>query len=133
MAELSLNFIPPKGSDDSNNWINWYDQLERSFGKLDAKRRWTLWWNNTEAGKQRANSSDLRTQMKQRGVEVSPDGILGEISDKAKDFTGTIGNIFKIGATLSTAMTIIIVIVALAIVWRLAKPEAVGTVIKYAK
>jgi hypothetical protein len=131
MATLNPRLTPPNRNSDGNVWLSWYEQLESNFGKKDAALAFTKRWANVkpEAG----NDNNLRTKMTEYGINIQPNGIFGSIEDTAKSFTGGLASFMKMGATAAIIVQIVVVIFALLIIWRLAKPEAVGTVIKYAK
>jgi len=122
---------PPNKNSDGNVWLAWYDELESNFGKKDAALAFTTRWGvvKPDAG----NDNNLRTKMAEKGINISPNGVFGSIEDTARSYVGGLTSFLKMGATASMIVNIIVILVVISIVWRLAKPEAVGTVIKYAK
>lgn len=131
MAPLNPRLNPPNKNSDGNVWISWYDQLESNYGKKDAALAFTTRWQvvKPDAG----NDNNLRTKMAEHGINIQPGGLLGSLEDTAKSFTGGVTSFLKMGATASMIVSAIVVLFVLVIVYRLAKPEAVGTVIRYAK
>ncbi len=131
MDTLSPRLTPPNKNSDGNVWLSWYEELESEFGRKDAALAFTTRWGNVkpDAG----NDNNLRTKMAEKGINIQPGGIFGSIEDTAKSFTGGLTSFFKMGATASIIVSVVVLIFVLVIVYRLAKPEAVGTVIKYAK
>lgn len=133
MATLKAIYTPPLYNSDSNVWISWYDQLESSFGKKDAFAAFSRRWALLNAAKSPANTSSFREAMKGKGISIEPSGVAGSLLDKATSISDSIGGFLKVGGSVVFVMQVVTFIVILAIVWKLAKPEAVGTVIKYAK
>ncbi len=131
MEELDPRLKPPNKNSDGNVWLSWYDELESQFGRKDAALAFTTRWGNVkpDAG----NDNNLRTKMASRGIDIAPNGIFGSIEDTAKSFTGGITSFLKMGATASMIVGVVLIVFVLIIVYKLAKPESVGTVIKYAK
>jgi hypothetical protein len=133
MAELNTRYTPPNKQSDGNQWITWYEQIEKAFGKKDASQAFAARWKVTGALNGPANTSDFRGRMKELGIVIDADGILGSALDDVKGFGSSIGGFFKLGGTVMMVVWVIVILVTLAMIWKLAKPEAVGTIIKYAK
>ncbi len=133
MASLNVRYTPPTGQSDANQWFTWFEQIEKAFGKIDAAQAFAARWKITSAGKGPANTSDFRLKMQGKGISIGADGVLGDFLDSAKNFGDSVGGFFKLGGSVMLVVYVVVTIITLAMVWRLAKPEAVGTVIKYAK
>ncbi len=133
MATLNVRYTPPTGQSDGNQWITWFDQLDKAFGKIDAAQAFSTRWKVTNAGKGPANTSEFRMKMQEKGIAIGADGIIGSYVDTVKGFGNSIGGFLKIGGSIMTVLYIVTFIVVLIIIYKLAKPEAVGTIIKYAK
>lgn len=133
MATLNVRYTPPTGQSDSNQWFTWFEQIEKAFGKQDAAQAFSSRWKITNAGKGPANTSDFRMRMQDKGIPIGADGLIGSYVDTIKGLGNSLGGFLKIGGSIMTVVYIVTFIVVLVIVYKLAKPEAVGTVIKYAK
>ncbi len=127
---LPIKLTPPNKNSDSNLWLSWYDELVSNYGKKDAALAFTTRWGvvKPDAG----NDSNLRTKMAENGINISPNGVFGSIEDSAKGFEAGLTSFFKMGATASMVISVIIIIFVLAIVWKLAKPENIATAAKFA-
>ena len=133
MATLNVRYTPPTGQSDANQWFTWFEQIEKAFGKIDAAQAFSARWKITDAGKGPANTSDFRMKMQDKGISIGADGLIGSYIDTVKTIGNTVGGFFKIGGSVMFTLYVVTFIVVIAIVWKLAKPEAVGTIIKYAK
>jgi hypothetical protein len=129
MQKPFLN-IPTKSS-SAAEWIAWYKLLPSYLSKSEKQYYFLGFWRKN--GSADANTSELRHYFKEEGIVLQSGGIGGDLADTANSFLDTIGGVFKLGATASILMTSGMVVFAGLIIWRLAKPESVGTVIKYAK
>lgn len=128
---LNPRLTPPNKNADANQWINWYDQLESNFGKKDAATAFTTRWSIVKSDL--ANDNTLRTYMAKQGIEIKAGGLFGSLEDTTKNLLGGVGDFLKLGMIGAYVISFILLVFVLLVVWRLAKPEAVGTVIKYAK
>lgn len=91
--------LPVKTSSDQY-WITWYDALRDSLSKKDAQTQFKLFWEQRGEGTD-ANTNGLREAMKDRGVIIEPDGIVGSIVDSASSIidgvTDGIGSFLNVG------------------------------------
>jgi len=127
---LDTRLTPPNKNSDGNLWLTWYDELVSNFGKKDAALAFTTRWGNVkpDAG----NDNNLRTKMAANGINISPNGIFGSIQDTAVGFESKLTSFFKMGATASIIISVVIIVFVLAIIWKLAKPENIATAAKFA-
>jgi hypothetical protein len=135
MSKLDPSLLIPTQKWTAVQWVDEYDNLKKFFG--DPKRAKTLWLSAwSKRGTSDANTSDLRHSMKERGIEIPAGSIGGSLLDTGNSALDTIGSITKIGGTMAIVFNVIILIIVIMVILKVVKllnPEAVGTVLKYAK
>lgn len=116
--------IPTKQSSDGD-WMAWYESLPGS--QKDKNLIFSMAWS--KRGDSKANTSDLRSFLKQKGFVLGSDNVLGAMKDTYLGAVGSISSILKLGATGTVVISAAFIVFAGAIIWRLATPVAVGTAI----
>ena len=86
--------IPTKQSIDGD-WIAWYESLPGS--QKDKNLIFSMAWS--KRGDSKANTSDLRSFLKQKGFTLGPDNALGAAKDTYLGALGSISSILKLGVT----------------------------------
>lgn len=108
MSKELIRNIPTNNSSDVV-WISWYDALRKQFGKKKANALFTANWDAQNGFNSDANSSDLRTHLKDKGgIEISG-GVLGETKDRLLDVGNFFGDYFTVGKYLGIGLAVIVV------------------------
>lgn len=84
--------IPNRHSTDTD-WLGFYSYLRRVFSKKEANEWFIRFWGQN-AGEQ-ANTSTLRSEMRDKGVEIEAGTIAGQIGDSIGSIGDSVGKIFK--------------------------------------
>ncbi len=117
----AIDTIPTKSSSDME-WKAWYEILP--FSTKDNNLLFARAWK-VRGGKD-ANTSDLRKFLKDNGLTLSPDNVLGTIKDYELGVLETVGSVFKVGGTAVAVVWVIGGIFTAAMIWRIVTPENVG-------
>ncbi len=134
MAKLDSHLLIPNKKWTSVQWIDSYDSLKSFFGAKHAKTAWLESWH--KRGSTDANTSDFRSKMKERGIEIPAGSIGGSLLDTGSGAFDSLGSVLKIGGTMAILFNVIMLIIVLIVIFKVIKmvnPESVGTVLKYAK
>jgi len=122
----------PTSSSKSEDWVNWYDELESNFGSSQAKALFLKAWKLR--GNQNANDLNLRTYLKNKGVVISESGWDKIVDTGAGVFDG-ISDMFHMGKYAAIAIGGTIIVITGILVYNIVKNpnKAIGTAIKYVK
>ena len=123
-AAKAIDLIPNKNS-DAMAWQTWYEILP--FSKKDNNALFVKAF--ALRGDVKANTSDLRLFLQDKGLTLPANSGFGTIKDYQVGFFDGVGSALKIGAYGSMAVTAGVVIFAGAILWRILTPEGAGIVI----
>lgn len=122
----------PTISSPPEQWVQWHKDLKNYFGKKEANSLFLKAW--TIRGNSKANTSDLRTYLKDNGIKIS-ESSWDSVVDLGVGVGDVFGDFMKISKYAGIAMGGIVLIGVGMIVYNIAKnpAQAIGTTIKYAK
>ena len=90
-------------------WISWYDALRKTFGRKKANALFTANWDAQNGFTSDANTSDLRSHLKDKGGIEIAGSTLGEVKDKLIGVGDFFGDAFSIGRYFGIALGVIVV------------------------
>jgi len=108
MSKELIRNIPSNTSSDVV-WISWYDALRKTFGRKKANALFTANWDAQNGFTSDANTSDLRSHLKDKGGIEIAGSTLGEVKDKLIGVGDFFGDAFSIGKYLGLALGVIVV------------------------
>ena len=108
MSKELIRNIPSNTSSDVV-WISWYDALRKTFGRKKANALFTANWDAQNGFTSDANTSDLRSHLKDKGGIEIAGSTLGEVKDKLIGVGDFFGDAFSIGRYFGIALGVIVV------------------------
>jgi len=108
MSKELIRNIPTNSSSDVV-WISWYDALRKTFGRKKANALFTANWDAQNGFTSDANTSDLRSHLKDKGGIEIAGSTLGEVKDKLIGVGDFFGDAFSIGRYFGIALGVIVV------------------------
>lgn len=83
-------YIPTFKTTDAG-WIRFYEKLRAIFSKKETNKYWMQAWENTGGvANYNANTAELRTYMKKKGIDIAAPTTWQGITDTATDIYGII-------------------------------------------
>jgi hypothetical protein len=118
--------VPTKTSNDED-WINWHKALKSRYGKKDANYVFVKAYS--KIGSKDANTGNLRDYLKDVGIDIEANSLLGTIRDGAYDTLDTVGDVFKVGGYVAAGIIAVPLILVSVVVWQALKnPEIIKSV-----
>ncbi len=115
MYVKSIEYLPSINSTDAQ-WVSWYEILRSDVGKKNANNLFLKAWEqrkNEGMLGSKANTSYLRNFLSEKGIELSPDGILAYPIAAIDSLEGFAEGVFGFGkTTFIIVLSITIVILA---------------------
>lgn len=110
MAVDILEYLPNIDSND-NDWIIYFEELKKRYGKSEAKILWNKTW--VERGTKEANTSELRLFLDKNGIKLEGEGWFDGFIDSWKSDVEDFQKTFNIISIVVVVIAIIIGIVYL--------------------
>jgi hypothetical protein len=113
----AISKMPNLGSSDLE-WINWFDDLRKRYGRTDYVRIFTSAWK--KRGGSTANTVKLRKYLGDYKIEID-ESIWNKIADLGGDITDSFGSFMKVGKWAGIAVGSILLIGIGVFVFNIAK------------
>jgi len=108
MSFESIRILPTFESSD-NAWLTWYNDTKNTLNRKQANRLFGMLWDNVNGYDSDANTSYLREEMAEHGVEIATN-TLGDVSDWAIGVKDYFGDFFTAGKWIGFTMAGITVV-----------------------
>lgn len=115
--KLTPTDVPTSTSTDTE-WLQWYKDLKRYFGKKTANTVFDKAW--TKRGSEDANTNQLRSYLSDNGYEIKT-GTLGKLTDNYYNVLDTVGGVFKAGKVVIIVGTVVGTIGIVYIIYKILK------------
>lgn len=98
--------MPNLGTSDTE-WINWFDDLRKRYGRTDYVRIFTAAWK--KRGGDKANTTKLRKHLEKYNIEID-ESVWNKIADLGGDISDSFGSFLKVGKWAGIAVGAILIV-----------------------
>lgn len=124
MTDPKVN-IPNVNSTDSQ-WILWHKSLVKYVTKKYANEIFLERWEAVKSANSgwtggKANTSTLRSYLKEQGIEISPDGALAYVESLVDNIESGIESAFGVSKTIFIVIAIIVLVPVAMFLFNVAK------------